>query len=239
MAATLVVFAALTGAAFAAPRIEPPHTGRASSGATSLNWAGYSATGSSFTSVTATWTQPAVKARTAETYAAFWVGLDGDGSDTVEQIGTMGYTFGGRSYYVAWYEMYPAAMQTDHHDGQAGRRHDRQRGVDRVDVVHAHAQRRDERKDVHDDADERDRPARLGRGHRRGARGRRDRRRAAARDLGLVSFTGCAVDGGTLAAAGASSIDMVDSAGDTIASTSALGGDAASSPSPTTSRRPR
>ena len=61
--------------------------------------------------MTATWTQPKVKARVAATYAAFWVGLDGDGSHSVEQIGTMGYTSGGRAYYVAWYEMYPAAMQ--------------------------------------------------------------------------------------------------------------------------------
>ena len=117
MAATLVVFAALAGAAFAAPRIEPPHPGRAASGATSLNWAGYSATGSSFTSVTATWTQPAVKARTAETYAAFWVGLDGDGSDTVEQIGTMGYTFGGRCLLRRLVRDVSGGHEADHHDG--------------------------------------------------------------------------------------------------------------------------
>ena len=119
-AATLVVLALVAGGALAAPRIDPPHTARASSGATSLNWAGYSATGGSFTSVTATWTQPAVKARTTDTYAAFWVGLDGDGSDTVEQIGTMGYTVDGSAYYVAWYEMYPDAMMHLDHDGQAG-----------------------------------------------------------------------------------------------------------------------
>ena len=82
-------------------------------GGTSLNWAGYSATSTSgFTSVTATWSQPAVVAgSSSESYAAFWVGLDGDGSSTVEQIGTMGYTVGKRVYYVAWYEMYPEAMQ--------------------------------------------------------------------------------------------------------------------------------
>ena len=43
--------------------------------------------------------------------------------------------------------------------------------------------------------------------------------------FGLASFSACAVDGGSLAAAGASSIDMVDSGGNVIASTSALNAD--------------
>jgi hypothetical protein len=43
--------------------------------------------------------------------------------------------------------------------------------------------------------------------------------------FGLVSFSGCSVDGGSLAAAGASSIDMVDSGGSVIAATSALSAD--------------
>ena len=47
-------------------------------------------------------------ARPARTFsdAAFWVGLDGDNSDTVEQIGTEGYSEGVAGY-DAWYEMYP------------------------------------------------------------------------------------------------------------------------------------
>ena len=43
--------------------------------------------------------------------------------------------------------------------------------------------------------------------------------------FGLVSFSACAVDGGTLAAAGASSIDMVDSGGTSSPRTSALSAD--------------
>ena len=76
------------------------------------NWAGYAATGGGLTSVTASWTQPAVQAdSSSESDAAFWVGLDGDGSNSVEQIGTEGYSQGGSVGYDAWYEMYPADMR--------------------------------------------------------------------------------------------------------------------------------
>ncbi|MGD0272864.1 MAG: G1 family glutamic endopeptidase [Gaiellaceae bacterium] len=86
--------------------------GRSSSWGTvsSQNWAGYDATGGGFTSVTASWVEPSIQASySPETYAVFWVGLDGDGSPTVEQIGTAAYSEGGSVYYFAWYEMYPAA----------------------------------------------------------------------------------------------------------------------------------
>ncbi|MGC9974940.1 MAG: G1 family glutamic endopeptidase, partial [Gaiellaceae bacterium] len=88
--------------------------GRSSSGSmatleTSANWAGYDATGGGFTSVTASWAEPAIQpSDSAEPYAVFWVGLDGDGSSTVEQTGTAAYSEGGNVYYYAWYEMYPA-----------------------------------------------------------------------------------------------------------------------------------
>ncbi len=78
----------------------------------SPNWSGYDVTGGPFTSVTATWTQPRVRPSADFTDAAFWVGLDGDSADpsvpsqTVEQIGTEGYTLQG-VHYDAWYEMYP------------------------------------------------------------------------------------------------------------------------------------
>jgi len=38
---------------------------------------------------------------------SFWVGLDGRGSDTIEQIGTAGHSKGSETAYDAWYEMYP------------------------------------------------------------------------------------------------------------------------------------
>lgn len=82
----------------------------AGSTATSTNWAGYDAIGGGFTSVTATWIQPAIQPSYTSTafHASFWVGLDGDGSSTVEQTGTHAYTQNGSVSYYAWYEIYPA-----------------------------------------------------------------------------------------------------------------------------------
>ena len=75
---------------------------------TSDNWAGYSATGSTFTSVSASWVQPAASCTSKTTYSAFWIGIDGDGSDSVEQTGSEVDCSGGSPQYYAWYEMYPA-----------------------------------------------------------------------------------------------------------------------------------
>ncbi|MGC8539411.1 MAG: G1 family glutamic endopeptidase [Phycisphaerae bacterium] len=76
------------------------------------NWAGYIANTTSntqtFTNVVGSWQVPAVaKPASGGTYSSFWVGLDGSGSPTVEQLGTSSfYTSSGANYY-AWYEMYP------------------------------------------------------------------------------------------------------------------------------------
>ncbi len=91
-------------------RLDRSSSGNLAALETSTNWAGYDATGGGFTSVTASWVEPAVPASASgEPYAVFWVGLDGDGSSTVEQTGTAAYSEGGNVYYYAWYEMYPAA----------------------------------------------------------------------------------------------------------------------------------
>ena len=73
----------------------------------SANWSGYAATRSRFTAVTSTWVQPAARCGTATTYASFWVGLDGDGSGTVEQTGTSANCASGQASYGAWCELYP------------------------------------------------------------------------------------------------------------------------------------
>lgn len=80
---------------------------RFGTGTTSTNWAGYDALGGGFTSVTATWTVPAVVPSATDAYSSFWVGLDGDGSNSVEQIGTDSDSVGGKAVYEIWYEMYP------------------------------------------------------------------------------------------------------------------------------------
>jgi Peptidase A4 family len=74
---------------------------------TSSNWAGYSATGGRFTSVSATWKQPSASCTSTTAYSSFWVGIDGDGSNTVEQLGTDADCSSGAPVYYAWYEMYP------------------------------------------------------------------------------------------------------------------------------------
>jgi hypothetical protein len=76
---------------------------------TSSNWAGYAATGAngSFTSVSSSWVQPAGHCGGGNQYAAFWVGLDGYSSSTVEQTGSEVDCVGRTPRYYAWYEMYP------------------------------------------------------------------------------------------------------------------------------------
>jgi Peptidase A4 family len=77
----------------------------------SQNWAGYAVTGApgSFTSVSASWAQPAVNCGPAGTFSAFWAGLDGDGTQTVEQTGTEADCSGGAPTYQGWYEVFPNA----------------------------------------------------------------------------------------------------------------------------------
>jgi Peptidase A4 family len=77
----------------------------------STNWSGYAATGSAgqFNSVSSSWTEPAADCTGSDDeYAAFWVGLDGYNSGSVEQTGTDSDCDGTTPDYYGWYEMYPA-----------------------------------------------------------------------------------------------------------------------------------
>ncbi len=76
--------------------------------ATSSNWSGYAVSGGTFGSVSAHWVQPAAHCTRATSYASFWIGLDGDGSHSVEQTGTETDCSGGTPMSYAWFEMYPA-----------------------------------------------------------------------------------------------------------------------------------
>jgi hypothetical protein len=73
----------------------------------STNWSGYAVLGTAFTSAKASWVVPAAKCPSGTQYAAFWVGLDGYSSKTVEQTGTDSDCDGARPSYYAWYEFYP------------------------------------------------------------------------------------------------------------------------------------
>jgi hypothetical protein len=59
--------------------------------------------------VKGSWTVPSVSCTSSTTYAAFWVGIDGFTSSTVEQTGVLDECYQGTAYYYAWYEFYPSA----------------------------------------------------------------------------------------------------------------------------------
>ena len=78
------------------------------------NWSGIDldTTKGAVTAVSASWAVPAVTG-SGTGYSSAWVGIDGDISNTVEQIGTESDTAAtaahdGTPQYYAWYEMYPA-----------------------------------------------------------------------------------------------------------------------------------
>ncbi len=102
----------------------------------SSNWAGYADTNDTYASVSLSWIQPAVACAGSggggslelgasgltglfssllggpSSAAAFWVGLDGYSSTSVEQIGTDSDCDAGTPSYHAWYEMYPNPSAT-------------------------------------------------------------------------------------------------------------------------------
>ena len=90
------------------------HSGPFAGAVNSTNWAGYAVTGAtgSVSYANASWIQPKVTCpKTGTIYLdAFWVGIDGYRSGTVEQTGTLAECLSGVSYYYAWYEFYPSAL---------------------------------------------------------------------------------------------------------------------------------
>lgn len=106
---------ASTGATAASRGSDTVTTARTRAGRTadaagaSANWAGYTASGApgQFTSVSTSWTQPAVTCGATNTSSSFWAGLDGDGTNTVEQIGTEADCSHGTAKYTGWWETFP------------------------------------------------------------------------------------------------------------------------------------
>jgi hypothetical protein len=92
-----------------APAVDPLSGLHASGSVSSQNWAGYAATGAagSVTRIAAKWVEPTVNCTARTSLAAFWVGIDGYGSGTVEQTGTLAECIGGTASYYAWWELYP------------------------------------------------------------------------------------------------------------------------------------
>jgi hypothetical protein len=115
-AAAVVGLAAPAGAAAPVHNFAPMnHNGQAVAVRTvhgfnqnGYNWSGYVATGSGFTSVSATWTEPTTRCNSSNDLYAPWVGIDGYGSSSVEQTGVQTDCSSGSPVDSAWYEMYPA-----------------------------------------------------------------------------------------------------------------------------------
>lgn len=112
---TLIAGAALVAAGTAPAARVATHAPRLAGPANSdsSNWSGFAADGGPFTSVGASWVQPTLACAPGETsYSSFWVGIDGDNDNTVEQIGTDSDCVNGTPTYYAWYEMYPKSSAT-------------------------------------------------------------------------------------------------------------------------------
>jgi hypothetical protein len=88
----------------------------ASTSGLSPNWTGYVDTGDKYTAVSASWIVPKANCGNFPTgdlasSSAEWVGLDGSGNGTVEQIGTDTNCAAFSGVYWAWWEMYPGGPQ--------------------------------------------------------------------------------------------------------------------------------
>jgi hypothetical protein len=78
---------------------------------TSSNWSGYVDTNDKYDYVFGEWTVPYANCGPWYDFnfsqSSTWVGLDGESSNTVEQLGTATGCVAGASVYYAWTEMYP------------------------------------------------------------------------------------------------------------------------------------
>jgi hypothetical protein len=202
------------------PLFVQPHGRNATTSST--NWAGYAAHGSTYTSVSATWTQPSVNCSQGDGYSSFWVGLDGYASNSVEQTGTEADCSGGVAYYSAWYEMYPAYPVNYSNTVHPGDKFtatvsylgsskyrlvlaDSTAGWTKTTTKTQSGLARTSAEIIAEAPSDSNGPLPLS-------------------DFGTVTFTGSKVNGSSLSGFSSDSIDMVDSSGTTQASTSSLSG---------------
>jgi hypothetical protein len=104
----------MIGSAAPGPAIQPDTSGGTLNVIKSSNWSGYAAhlpRKHVYRSVSASWVQPRARCAksTGDEFAAFWVGLDGYNSTSVEQTGTDSDCDGTTPTYYGWFEMFPAA----------------------------------------------------------------------------------------------------------------------------------
>jgi peptidase A4-like protein len=96
------------------PPTHLPHLTPVNGAFQSTNWSGYADVTCSTCAlrfVAASFTLPAVNCKNSPdgSFAAFFVGLDGIGDSTVEQIGVTASCSGGNASYLPFYEMFPLA----------------------------------------------------------------------------------------------------------------------------------
>jgi hypothetical protein len=87
---------------------------RLSNASSNASWCGYVAATNianqanySVSKVVGSWVVPNIQPSAVDTYCSLWVGIDGFGGPTVEQIGTEHNFFKGQQLHYAWFEMYP------------------------------------------------------------------------------------------------------------------------------------
>ena len=85
-----------------------PHTPGTRETVESHNWSGDVDFGPQFTGANAQWVVPAVQPSQPAQFSATWVGIDGASNNSLIQTGTAQETSGGSTQYYAWYEILPA-----------------------------------------------------------------------------------------------------------------------------------
>ena len=185
---------------------------------TSANWSGYAATTGGYTVVSSSWTEPSVSC-TSDGIVAFWIGLDGWGSSTVEQDGTGVDCSSGSPEQFAWWETYPENDIEEYGDyvaaGDSMTSTVTYEGGNEYDMV------------LTDNTE--------GWTENNPVAGPSGAQNASAEviaeavtsngsvtelpDFGQVDFTGSTIDGASLQNQGAQAVDMIDGSGNVIAST--------------------
>ena len=98
---------------FALILVSPRATSPTTQQLTSSNWSGYCVASDlntpqpQVTSLSASWTVPAVSVSIGNSYSAAWIGVGGQFDKTLIQAGTEQDSIDGREVYTAWYELLP------------------------------------------------------------------------------------------------------------------------------------
>ena len=88
-----------------------PNPNSAAGTGSSYNWAGYTATGGTFTGASGSWIIPAPTASGNLSADAEWIGIGGISGQDLIQVGTQTIFSGTQPTYQAWYETLPNASQ--------------------------------------------------------------------------------------------------------------------------------